>query len=155
MVNVDMMSTFKINYLTLHLTLTWHSHLRHLPSIYPSEQEMGILSVFIHVGGKSPIHINVCIMAPTSKPPAALTGIPESTQVCVSCVLSRSPLCHCLALAFSFCYPLFMRVFNRHNLMDISAGSSPCENGIVDAEETSSCGHDVDLHHQGLAHHQV
>lgn len=69
----------------------------------------------------------------------------ESTQICVTCVLGRSPLCHSLSPAFSFCYPLLMKVFNRHSLLDASAGSGPCDSA-VDAKGTSSWGQDAALH---------
>lgn len=85
---------------------------RNLLGIHPNEQENGN-SIFIHVEKNSPIHINVCV-TPTSRLPAVFPGLPEHAQVCVSRVLSRSPLCHSLALAFSFCCPLLMKVCNRH-----------------------------------------
>lgn len=82
-------------------------------------------------------------MTPASNPPAALTGISERDHAWVSCVLRRSSLCHSPALAFSLCYPLFVKVFNRHSLRDICVCSDPCGNAVVDAQGTTFGGQDA------------
>lgn len=154
MVNVDMMPCFKINCLTLGLTLTWHSYLKDLSKHLPKwTKEVGALP-----SSTWPKQKVTFILVPVLWYPPASPQLPSLEFLQVSRFV-----CYVFWAEVPLCVPgsgFLFAICSSSYSTDTASGMFLCREWPLwechcGSKGTCSCAHDAALYHQGLAQHHL